>query len=65
MTNHLQQTTAGMVVMLVLLQMLGELCNALGQNRNLYLRRTGIGIMLAVCCDNFSLLFFADHNNTS
>ena len=61
LTYHLQQTTTGMVIMLVLLQMLGELLNALSQDSDLYFRGTGIGLMGTVCCDYFSLLLFADH----
>lgn len=38
LTNHLQQATTGMVVVLVLLQMLGELLDALGQDCDLYFR---------------------------
>ena len=62
LTNHLQQATTGMVVVLVLLQMLGELLDALGQDCDLYFRRTGVGLVGTVCGNNFSLLFFADHN---
>ena len=38
LTNHLQQAAAGVVVLLVYLQVLGELLDAGGQNCNLNLR---------------------------
>lgn len=65
LADHLEQAATGMVVVLVLLQMLGELSDALGQDSDLYFRRTGIGLMHAVCFNNCCLLFFADHFDTS
>ena len=62
LTNHLQQATTGMVVVLVLLQMLGELLDALGQDCVLYCRRSGVGLVGTVWGYTFCLLFFADHN---
>ena len=60
LTNHLQQAAAGVVVLLVNLQVLGELLDAGGQNCNLNLRGTGVGSVGAVCLDNGSLVFLTD-----
>ena len=61
-TNHLQQTTSGVMVVLMRLQMCSQIVDSLCQNGDLYFRRTGIGLVGTVCSNNFSLLFFADHN---
>ena len=60
-TNHLQQTTAGMMVVGMLLQMLGQLVDASGQNRDLNLRRTGIGVMQLVSGDDLIFNVLLDH----
>jgi hypothetical protein len=44
-TYHLEQTAAGMMILFVHLQMLGELVDAHGQNRNLNLGGTGIAFV--------------------
>src|SRR5574337_27842 len=57
MIDHLQKTTAGMVVFLVRLEMVGQLLDARGQQRDLYLRRTGVGRRAAVILDDLVGLF--------
>ena len=40
MTDHLQQAAAGVVILLMGLQMFGQIVDPLGENRDLYLRGT-------------------------
>ena len=61
LTNHLQQTAARVVILLVYLQVLGQLLDAGGQDCNLNLRGTGVGSVGTVCLDNGSLVFLTDH----
>ena len=49
LTNHLQQTAARVVILLVYLQVLGQLLDAGGQDCNLNLRGTGVGSVGTVC----------------
>src|SRR6185437_6162661 len=55
--DHLQETTTRMMVFLVRLEMLGQLLDARGQQRNLHLRRTGVGRRAAVILDDLAGLF--------
>ena len=57
LADHLEQAAAGVVVLLVDLEVLSELLNARGQDGDLDLRRTGVGRVGAVCLDNGSLVF--------
>src|SRR6476620_6720018 len=43
-TNHSQQTALGVEVVLVLLHVLSQILDPLGQDRNLDLRRTGVAL---------------------
>ena len=61
LTDHLVQAETGMIVLLMDLQMLGQLGNAFGQNGNLNLRRTGIVLMGAVCVNNRGFLFLGNN----
>ncbi len=61
LTDHLEKTTTAVIVLVVNLKMLCELRDALCKNSDLYLRRTGIGIVEAVICDNLCLLFLKNH----
>jgi hypothetical protein len=45
LANHHQQTTAGAMVLLVFLKVLGQVVDALGEQRDLHIRRTGIPFM--------------------
>ena len=51
LTNHKKQATTAVVVVLVGLKVLGEVLDALAQNSNLNLRRTGV---TWVCCILFN-----------
>ena len=62
LTDHFEKAAAGMVVLLVDLEVFGELVDALGENGDLNLRRTGVGLMGAVCLDNCLFLFVCDHS---
>lgn len=62
LADHLEQAAAGVVVLLVDLEVLSELLNARGQDSDLDLRRTGVGRVGAVCLDNGSLVFLTDHD---
>ena len=56
LTDHLVQAAAGVVVLRVLLEVLGELSDALGEDSDLNLRRTGVAFVGAVGCDDSRLL---------
>ena len=43
------------------LQVLGEVGDALGKNGDLYLGRTGVGLMQTVLFDDCGFLFFLQH----
>ena len=58
LTDHLQQTTTGMVILLVGLEVLGEVADALRQQSNLNLGGTGIALVESVLSDDFILAFF-------
>ena len=60
LTYHLQQAAAGMVVLRMLLQVLGQLLDARGQDCYLYLRGTGIGFVSSVCLNDRGLDFLTD-----
>ena len=50
-----------MIVMDVSTQMLGELVDAVGEDSDLYLGRTGVALVGSLLCDNLIFFFFADH----
>src|SRR4051812_13380805 len=54
-TDQQQQTAAAVVVVLVQLQVLGELADALAEQRDLHLGGTGIGLTLGVLTDDLLL----------
>lgn len=61
-----QQTAPGVVVVLVLLEVLGEVGDALGQKRDLGFRRAGVGLVQAVGAQDFFLLLGGQrHENIS
>jgi hypothetical protein len=55
---QLEQSPPGMVVFLVRLKMFGEIRDAIGQDRNLDFRRSGVRIMPPILCDQFCFGFF-------
>lgn len=62
MTDHFEQSASGMMILLVNLQMLVELVNTEGENRDLNLGRTGVAGMGCVLLNDSSLFFFAHHS---
>ena len=61
LTDHHQQTTAGVVVMLVHAQVIGQLVDASGQDSDLDFGRTGVAFVSCVLQDNLGLLFLQNH----
>ena len=62
--DHHEKAAAGVVVMLVLTQMLGQLVDAGGQDRDLDLGGTGVALMGRILGDDSGFLFLLDHGNT-
>ena len=60
LTDHLQQTSAAVVVFFVLLQMLGERVDPCGEDRDLYLGGACVALVDRVLLNN-ALLFFFGH----
>ena len=56
-TDDLQKTSAGMMILRVILKMLVKFVDTLGKNGYLNLRRTGISLMSRILLDNFRLSF--------
>jgi len=52
LAHQLEQATSGVVVLLVGLEVLGELTDALGEERDLHLGRTGVAVVGAVFLDD-------------
>ena len=57
-TNHLLQTAAAVEVLLVGLQVLGQVSDAVGQDSNLYFGRTCVALVSSVLLDDAVLEFF-------
>src|SRR5690348_2416417 len=57
MVDHLQEATTRVVVLLVRLEVVGQLLDARGQQRDLHLRRTCVGRRAAVILDDLAGLF--------
>src|SRR6185312_1195677 len=55
--DHLQETATRVMVFLVRFEVVGQLLDARGQQRDLHLRRTGIGWRAAVILDDLAGLF--------
>ena len=64
MTNHLQQATTGMMVLLVLLQMLREVLDASRQNSDLYFRLTRVTLVNGILLHDFLFCFLSQHVKT-
>ena len=56
-TDHLQEATTAVVVLLVGLEVLVEVVDAVGEQCDLYLGRTGVGLVEAMGFDYFVLCF--------
>src|SRR5690606_5810321 len=57
LVHHHQKTTTGVIVLVVLLEVLGQVADALGEDRDLDFRRPGIALPLVVVLDDSLLLF--------
>jgi hypothetical protein len=57
-SDELQQTTPGMVVLLMEFEVLRQIADPVRQDRDLDFRRTGIAVMLPVLLDQFGFRFF-------
>ena len=62
MTDHFEQSASGMMILLVNLQMLVELVNTEGENRDLNLGRAGVALVGRVFQDDLGLLFLLNHD---
>ena len=58
LTDHLQQTAAAVVILLVDLQVLCELSDALCEDGDLNLRRTCVVVVQLIAFDDLCFLFF-------
>ena len=61
LADHLVHAETAVVVLRVLLQMLGELADALGEDGDLDLRRTGVALVGGVVENDGGLLLLGDH----
>ena len=55
LTHQAEKGALSVVVLLVLFQMLGEVCDTVGKQSNLTLCRAGVNIRLPVFCENLLL----------
>ena len=58
-TYHLQKPAAGVMILLVDLDVLGKLVDPLGEDSDLYLGRARVLIVLTVSFDNCCFFFFS------
>src|SRR5574343_363323 len=61
--NQAQQTTAGVMILGVLLEVWGQVVDASGQQRNLDFRRTGVTLGLGVVSDDGRLVRSEEHTS--
>ena len=61
LANHHVQTSSGVVVLGVCLQMLGELLDSGGQNRDLHLCGTGVAFVYSIISDDLLLFILQKH----
>ena len=61
LTDHLEQAHTGVVVLLVHLQVLGELIDPLGEDSDLHLGGAGIALVGLVVLDNSCFLVLGNH----
>ena len=59
-TNHLLQTSAAVMVLVIVLEVLGEVLDSVGKKCDLYLRRTCVALVCSVLLNN-CLLFVFQH----
>ena len=61
--DELEQPATRRVVLLVRLEVLGQLADALAQDRDLHFRAAGVRLMGAELADNLGLLCVCQHGN--
>ena len=61
MTDHLEQTTVGMEVLGVLLHVLGQAVDAVGENSDLNFGGTGVALVGRVLGNDLVLFFLENH----
>ena len=59
--NHLQEAPTRVVILVVLLQMAGQLTDFTGEHSNLHLRRTGISVMASRIFNDGRLYALGQH----
>ena len=64
-TDQQQQPATRVVIVLVHLEVLGQIGDALGQHRDLGLRRTGVGVMQAVLAEDLFFLLGGERHETT
>jgi len=57
-TNHLLQTAAAVEILLVSLEVLGQVSDAVGQDSNLYFRGTCVTLVGSILLDDVEFYFF-------
>ena len=57
-TYHHGQRASGDIILMILLQVLCQMLNTIGEQSNLSLRRTCIGGTFTILAENLNLLFF-------
>ena len=62
LTDHLVHAKTAVIVLRMDFQVLGELTDALGEDGDLDLGGSGVGLVSAVVLDNGGLLVFGDHS---
>ena len=60
LTDHLEQTASGVVVLLVCLEVFCEVADSLCKDSDLYLGRTCVGFVSSVSLDNGCLFVFSE-----
>src|SRR6188472_3864017 len=64
LADHLEPAAARMMILRVALEMLGEVGDACGQDRDLHFRRTGIAFALGIRLDELRLALGCDRHRT-
>lgn len=62
-SDHLEKATAGVVILVVFLQVLGQLINTTSEHSNLNVRRTGVRVVAGRIFDNGRLYALCKHGS--
>ena len=63
LADHLEQSPARMVIVLVDFQMLGQIADTLGQQRNLHLWRPGVALVRPMLLDDLRFGFWLQRHS--